>query len=185
MLYYDSETETFWEQMTGMGAVGPLTGKRLRWIPSEVTTWKDWLERHPETTVLKPPFPMRAYERTNGHYRRYRASGRRWFGLGPVEVDPRYKEMTRCTIVLGADGKGRCYPHPALPEGTTRDGDRTITRKGISVRITDKEGNELPTVVGYWFAWCAFYPDGTVYEGEPKTKTATPTTEKTEKKKAG
>ena len=23
------------------------------------------------------------------------------------------------------------------------------------------------SMVGFWFAWCAFYPDGTVYEGAP------------------
>jgi len=72
VLYYDRETETFWEQMTGKAVVGPQTGKRLEWIPSVVTTWKKWREAHPATTVLKPPHPVRAYKRTNANYKRYR-----------------------------------------------------------------------------------------------------------------
>jgi len=60
VLYHDDETETFWSQMTGGGVVGPLAGKQLRWLPSEVTSWKEWRAKHPDTTVLKPPRPLEA-----------------------------------------------------------------------------------------------------------------------------
>ncbi|MHC4223149.1 MAG: hypothetical protein ACYSUN_04090, partial [Planctomycetota bacterium] len=60
-------------------------------------------------------------------------------------------------------GKGRCYPHKALKEGKNSDGKLTAEKKGIAVRVLDKEGKELPALTSYWFGWCAFYPNGTVY----------------------
>ena len=67
------------------------------------------------------------------------------------------------TIVVRG-GKARCYPHGELEEGVTEDGDVKVIKKGVSVRVTDKEGKEIPSMSGYWFAWRAFYADGTVYE---------------------
>jgi hypothetical protein len=162
VLYYDSETETFWSQMTGDGVVGPLTGKRLNWIPTLVTTWKEWKARHPNTTVLRPVFPLKNYERAVKGYLRYERRGRPSFPLGPTTIGKEYEPMDLCTIVV-VDGKGRCYPHKALKEGKNSDGKLTAEKKGIAVRVLDKEGKELPALTSYWFGWCAFYPNGTVY----------------------
>jgi hypothetical protein len=151
--------------MTGRAVVGPLTGHRLEWIPSEVTTWKRWRAKHPETTVLKPPLQISAYAGTNKAYDRYRRTDEIWFPVGPNPIRAGYPNKTHVTIVL-PDGRARCYPHPALKEGVNADGDLKIIKQGISVRIEDKDGKEVTSMLGYWFAWCAFYPKGTVYEGK-------------------
>jgi hypothetical protein len=166
VLYYDSETETFWSQMTGKAVVGPQTGKALPWMPSEVTTWADWRKRHPATTVIKPPFPMRAYE--SDPYARYRRTQRRTFPDAPGELPGPYKAKDDVTIVVLRDGKARCYPHPALREGKTKDGDRRVVKNGVTVKVYGKDGKEIPSLYGYWFAFWAFYPDGTVYERPAK-----------------
>jgi len=31
-------------------------------------------------------------------------------------------------------------------------------------RILDDQGNELPTVIAFWFAWSAFHPDSGVFQ---------------------
>jgi hypothetical protein len=49
---YDRETRSLWVHTTGQAVVGPLAGKRLRFIPSTVTRWSAWREQHPETKVL-------------------------------------------------------------------------------------------------------------------------------------
>lgn len=149
--------------MTGKAVVGPLTGEKLKWMPSEVTTWKQWREKHPETTVLKPPFDLRQYVGTNRHYDQYRRTDRLWFPEGPNPISDKYKRKSNVTIVV-RDGKARCYPHAELLEGVNEDGDLEVIKKGVSVRVTDKEGGEIPSMLGFWFAWCAFYPGGTVYE---------------------
>lgn len=163
VLYYDRQTESFWSQMTGEAVVGPWTGKRLKWLPSEVTTWADWKKKHPETTVLKPPRPIGTYSGVNAAYEHFRRRGKPMFPLGPVTIAPDYDAMDSVTIVV-RDGKARCYPHPALPEGTIEDGDLRVTKKGISVTVTDAEGEPVPALSGFWYAWCSFYPDGTVWQ---------------------
>jgi hypothetical protein len=163
VLYYDRETETFWEQMTGKAVVGPQTGKRLKWIPSVVTTWKQWRKKHPKTTVLEPPHPVGAYERTNQAYARYRLTDRTHFLDDTIRVSKRFKNKDTVTIVV-RNGRARCYPHAILQEGVNSDGDLEVIKEGHTVRVVDQEGREVPALFGYWFAWCAFYPSGTVYE---------------------
>lgn len=163
VLYYDSQTETFWSQMTGDAVMGPLTGKRLKWMPSETTIWKKWRKKHPNTTVLRPPNSLGSYRRTNQFYDRYRKSPRLMFPTGPDPISGKYPKKSRVTILV-RDGKARCYPHKALVEGENADGDLRIVKQGRTVRVETKDGKILPTMHGLWFAWCEFYPEGTVWE---------------------
>ncbi|MCH9647014.1 MAG: DUF3179 domain-containing protein [Deltaproteobacteria bacterium] len=65
LVMYDRQTLSLWSQIDGRAVAGPSDGERLREIPSQVTTWKDWYRRHPQTLVLvKPPLtesPYRTY----------------------------------------------------------------------------------------------------------------------------
>ena len=51
---YDRATETLWHQFTGVPIIGPLadSGTVLSFFPSVVTTWEEWLQEHPDTTVI-------------------------------------------------------------------------------------------------------------------------------------
>ena len=49
---YDHHTGSYWYQVLGEAIVGPLTGKRLKLLPSMTITWAQWKEQHPETRVL-------------------------------------------------------------------------------------------------------------------------------------
>ncbi len=49
---YDKETGSYWYQAGGRAIVGPLTGKRMRPLPSLVTTWAEWTSLHPDGLVL-------------------------------------------------------------------------------------------------------------------------------------
>ena len=53
-LMYDRQTHSLWNQFTGRPVVGPLTGSGilLEMLPVAITSWRDWLTRHPETKVL-------------------------------------------------------------------------------------------------------------------------------------
>ncbi len=53
-LMYDRQTHSLWNQFTGRPVVGPLTGSgiELRVRPVTITSWKNWLDRHPDTKVL-------------------------------------------------------------------------------------------------------------------------------------
>ena len=51
---YDRATRSLWNQFIGEPVIGPLadSGIRQPFFPSVVTTWGEWLEEHPDTTVL-------------------------------------------------------------------------------------------------------------------------------------
>ena len=53
-LMYDRGTNSLWPSFHGEPGVGPLvdSGIKLELLPVLVTTWGEWLEEHPDTTVL-------------------------------------------------------------------------------------------------------------------------------------
>lgn len=53
-LMFDEETNSLWSSLYGRPVVGPLvrSGLELERLPVVTTTWGEWREEHPETTVL-------------------------------------------------------------------------------------------------------------------------------------
>ena len=52
LVMYDHETGSYWFQVGGEAIVGELTGTRLELLPSQTTTWGEWLVLHADTRVL-------------------------------------------------------------------------------------------------------------------------------------
>jgi len=52
MVLYDQETMTQWSQWDGQGRMGPLLGRRLECLPSNIAAWQDWLRQYPDSTVV-------------------------------------------------------------------------------------------------------------------------------------
>jgi hypothetical protein len=48
----DKETGSLWSHILGEAKEGPLKGKSLKQIPSVMTDWATWRERHPNGTVV-------------------------------------------------------------------------------------------------------------------------------------
>jgi hypothetical protein len=53
-IMYDRTTLSLWHQFTGEPVIGPLadSGIKLPFFPVLLTTWGEWLDEHPDTTVL-------------------------------------------------------------------------------------------------------------------------------------
>ncbi len=53
-LMYDEETKSLWSTLEGEPVVGSLVGKGIQLVPmyAVTTTWGQWKELHPDTTVL-------------------------------------------------------------------------------------------------------------------------------------
>jgi hypothetical protein len=51
---YDRQTRTLWNQLTGRPVLGDLVRNdlELKILPVVLTTWEQWLSRHPDTVVL-------------------------------------------------------------------------------------------------------------------------------------
>ena len=75
-LMYDRGTNSLWNQFTGQPVVGKLTGSgvQLKTLPVAITTWQDWLARHPDTMVLSLDTGYRRDYRPGRPYGSYFAS---------------------------------------------------------------------------------------------------------------
>ena len=62
LIMWDRQTESWWQQFTGEGIVGELTGKKLTFLSSSIISWEDFKAAHPEGKVLS---------RDTGHSRPY------------------------------------------------------------------------------------------------------------------
>ncbi len=113
MLMYDRQTESWWQQATGVGVVGELAGQRLDILPLLLLSWEDAVARYPEAEVLSR---QTGYSRDYGRnpYLRYDTADRPFLYRGP-EVDDTFDPMAR-VIMVEIEGEQRAFPYPALEE---------------------------------------------------------------------
>ncbi|PCJ21285.1 MAG: hypothetical protein COB02_01495 [Candidatus Cloacimonadota bacterium] len=52
MIFYDDETETLWQQFTGIGLVGDYKDKSLKHIPSMLMSFESLLKKYPQAQIL-------------------------------------------------------------------------------------------------------------------------------------
>ncbi len=170
MLLYDRASDSLWSQILARAVSGPRIGERLVSVPLEHTTWKDWRKRHPATQVLSRDT---GYRRDYGRspYPGYAKDKALYFPVS--RLDRRYHPKARVLgIVIGDDA--RAYPYSELARVETPFHDRVGGRdllvdfdaKNDSARLLDRDGEVLPAVSGYWFAWMAFHPDSRVFRAK-------------------
>lgn len=110
---YDEQTDSYWAQLLAKAIRGSMAGSTLRLVPSELTTWEAWKQRHPETEVLLPaPFSKTVGNSRPAPYRRnpydkYAATGETVEG-----ADSRDGQLHPKAEVLGVrhDGEAVAYP---------------------------------------------------------------------------
>lgn len=168
VLLFDRETESLWSQIASKAIAGPMKKTPLTLIPLEHTTWGSWKQRYPNSLVLSID-TGHSRDYTRDPYAGYENSEGIYFPV--AHRDPRYHPKER---VLGIEinGKFKAYPFSELSQtnGAVKE---TFNGKALkidydaanqSARIFDKNGNELPSITGYWFAWYAFHPETFVFK---------------------
>jgi len=167
VLLFDRQTESLWSQLRREAVTGVMKGRKLKPLPVSHTTWRDWFGRYPQTTVLSDK---------TGHFRNYDVDpypaygrdGRLYFPV--AEEDARYP---RKTIVMGLeiDGHFKAYPFPEMaggPSGFTDEFQGTeleirYDEQNQAAAVYKGDGQEIPAVQAFWFAWYAFHPETEVW----------------------
>ena len=110
----DAETGSWWQQVTGEAIRGPLRGKRLNKLSSELASWKLWSEEHPETWVLRPD-PNQDYSMFDQGVVQHRTAENMMPFVGQAQSDA---PLERGELVAGihVDGRAKAYPYAALVE---------------------------------------------------------------------
>jgi len=167
MLLYDRQTDSLWSQIKAQAISGSMKGQRLKQLMASHTTWQDWKSRYPKTLVLSTETGfVRDY--TRSPYGGYEQSEQLFFSV-PNE-DKRYHPKEQ---VLGVEVNGifKAYPFSELSRSRTPMTDN-IAGQSINIffssehktgRVYIDKNHEIPTTIGFWFAWTAFHPDTEVY----------------------
>ncbi len=167
VLFYDHQTDSLWSQLLSKAISGIMVGNKLTQVHSRRVKWKSWQKKNPTTLVLstdtgyKRNYAKDPYE---GYYR----VGTIWFPVGKVR-----KDLPPKSRILGIeiDGQAKAYSLAELQKkrGEIRDqiGDIstlvTLNDDGEVVGVENDNGNPIPHIFAYWFAWQAFHPETTVY----------------------
>lgn len=103
LVMYDRQTGSLWAQILGQAVEGPLEGTQLEFVPAQLTTWQDWVERHPDTLALE-----KGYQGIRDPYASYYQS-RRAGVMGRLVNDDR---LATKEFVLGLQLEGRPVAYP-------------------------------------------------------------------------
>jgi len=168
----DPVKESLWSQLRMEAIAGPAaaTGAKLILVPSKLAHWGDWLEAHPDTTVVE--FPTR-YDRDydENPYKKLFLGQQLLF---PVEPKPFTgpPPMTRMVVVnRGGSWQPYFYDVPGRDQPREskiweQDGLRfsyTPVSAGMDppvVSVTAPDGSPLEAVYSFWEPWYAMHPDG-------------------------
>ena len=105
LVMYDRESDTLWSQFLGEAVEGSLKGTKLEFIPSQLVTWAEWKERHPEHMVLDKGFDPSSYD----HYQSYYFSGQTGV-IGESNPDSRLHPKDLVVGIVGESSE-RAYAY--------------------------------------------------------------------------
>lgn len=106
-LMFDEETASLWSSMEGVPVVGPLAGKGIRLTPHPVvtTTWGEWRQEHPDTTVIGLDTGFERDYAEGAAYREYFATDRLMFAVSRTDRRLKNKDEVLALRVRGMDGR--------------------------------------------------------------------------------
>ncbi len=174
VLLYDRQTESLWSQLMAKAISGKMKGTRLKTLPVDNTSWKNWQRLHPDTQVLS---------NKTGYQRDYRRNP--YWGYDATEdvyfpLTNRDKRFPTKELVAGLEwqGKYRAYPFSELLKAPSSFHDPfagnvfrvTFNKVDKTARIETRTGKVVPVTVSYWFAWAAFHPQTEIYYAKGKSR---------------
>jgi len=109
-LMFDEEAKSLWSTASGRPVLGPLAGQPLELLayPVVTTTWKEWRDAHPETTVLSLDTGFKRDYGEGVAYRDYFATNALMFQVPKTDDRLRNKdEVLALTVEPAAGGPVR------------------------------------------------------------------------------
>ena len=167
VLLYDRASESLWSQLMLQAVSGQRRGETLTLLAATHTTWGEWQKRYPATLLLsEASAPGLSYK--NNPYADYENSAQLWF---PVQQKSAALGMKERVLGLSINGVDKAYPYSELSQSAAEFEDRVGGQKvrlvwseaSQSAYALDSEGQQLPSVTAYWFAWFSFHPQTLIY----------------------
>lgn len=157
---YDLDSLSVFDTFTGDAVAGPLRAEGVVLAQTSVvtTTWGDWRETHPETSIVAQDGGIgRTYD---DEPLRGRDDNGPIFPIG--QVDDRLAVQEEVLGVTLGGGEFLAFPVEAA-RNTLRNGDAVeqdgvvVELDGLGLRAT-LGGDAIATHPAFWFAWIQFHP---------------------------
>jgi hypothetical protein len=133
LIMYDRTTETLWQQFTGDGIIGELTGERLTFLPTSIVSFRDFRDAHPDGQVMSQDTGLRGGYGSNPYagydtYDHVLSAGGNlalFQGETDVRLEPAARVVTVSLGELGSEGEQGsadeqgvdiAYPYTVLEE---------------------------------------------------------------------
>lgn len=160
--------QNLWSQVLGQAVVGERAGEKLTVLPSDIITFKQWLETNPQGETLVTGDPENPYD---GAYVDVALR------FGPNFDATQEQLLPADTYVHGIVlyGVPKAYVTENLEDGLIDivAGERIfVERTDTQIRFMQPNAEngeaptELPDVEGFWFSWVAAHPDTQLWVGE-------------------
>jgi hypothetical protein len=176
VLLFDRQSDSLWSQIESKSVVGKFKGQALTLLNSRHTSWADWQKRYPDTLVLSQDTGFsRNYNRDP--YSSYYTMDSTYFPVShkaPKKWHPKER-----VLGLNIGNQSKAWPFIELEKAfkDTQEGVLAATLNQTKVFIhwdaharnayvLDEEGNEIPSIQAFWFAWFTFHPDTSIFEAE-------------------
>jgi len=167
----EGETSSLWHQLTGQAVTGPAAGRKLTALPTEISTWVDWRQAHPDSTVMAPDADSkRKYKRDP--YHSYRGSDVLRFPVEPLPPAGALAHKDLVAIVTHS-GRDRVFALPYLEFAVGENPGKWAALLDEDVFVIEydvelgtfaieprDDGVPDPAVrFAYWFEWYSLHPD--------------------------
>lgn len=165
---YDLRSGSVFDTFTGEAASGPLREAGVQLTETTVvrSTWGEWKEQHPETTIIAEDGGI---ERV---YALDPLAGRDADGpIFPIgEADDRLPEQELVVGVITPDGTAIAFRSDlagmAVELGETVElNGVTLTASGDGLVAAAADGTPLAAHESFWFAWSQFHPETLLWDG--------------------
>jgi hypothetical protein len=172
----DDSQESLWSQVHMRAVTGPAAreGLRLKLLPSQLTSWREWLERHPDTNALsKRTGHLRNYNVSP--YSQYFSNDRLMFPARQLKRRPERFLNKEPMIVVSVGDKWKAYAVRDIAAVAGESGSIEDVVGGKRLRLTyskDSEsvraelienGLEVPAAYMFWFALSSMLPEFDLY----------------------
>ena len=163
---YDHQTESLWLQVKRRAVAGPMTGAKLKRLPSNITSWEKWRKSYPQTKVLSlKTGHIRDY--SNDPYKDYYQSRRGLFSFLKPGPGAQEKELIIGVELEGAANAYRLEILRDKREITDEINGRSVNlrydKKTDTVTVQDDKGTTVDHILTYWMVWKGVYPDTLLY----------------------
>lgn len=171
LIMYDRETESWWQQYTGEGIVGEMTGHRLRSVPARMESAERFAERHADGKVLVPndpkarPYGINPYKGYDSMPVPFLYDGSMPEGLAPMARVVVIGDMAWSLAMLRekgwwSDGDLMITWEPG--QNSALDTRKIAEGRDIGNVVVTRDGTDVAHEITFAFVFHAFRPDGKI-----------------------